>query len=596
MFKHPPRLGFQASSSRAPGGRTSSSSSWTPRPASGCSSTRKRADAVDARADQPGHGVRRGGGRGRHALRGAASRGADRRQRALQAPGQRGGVLARDAAAARLATAGTSLREGIVGPGGGDRPRRRARAAGTVRGWRHERRPRPRRPPRPQSAAAPSPFPPIADYAFLSNCHTGALVAPDGSIDWLCVPRFDSPSVFGTLLDRQAGAFRLGPFGVNVPAARIYEPGTNTLLTTWNTPTRLDHGPRRADHGPAGSRGRGHAAHPAARRRGRRPHARAHGPLPGGQRRGRSGVRAGLRLRAHAGGVVAGRRQPSRRRRDGRRPDDQAADRHGARHRGRTGEGTPQPRAGRAGLLLALLGRGPRLAAEHRRGQRSARRHHALLARMAAPRSPDRSPLARADRALGAGDQGPHVHADRRDGRRAHDVAAGDAGWRAQLGLPLHLDPRLDLHAAGAALPEPGLGGRRVHAVRRRPRAERRRGAPDHVRDRRAPRPDRVHARRALRVRRSPPGADRQRRLRPAPERRLRGGARLDPAPYAPQPAHAAAAVADRPEPGGVRHTGVAAARPGHLGGPRRPPALRVVEADVLGRARPCRQAGSHRR
>jgi GH15 family glucan-1,4-alpha-glucosidase len=89
----------------------------------------------------------------------------------------------------------------------------------------------------PQSAAAPSPFPPIADYAFLSNCHTSALVAPDGSVDWLCVPRFDSPSVFGTLLDRQAGSFRLGPFGINVPMARIYEPGTNILATTWNTPT-----------------------------------------------------------------------------------------------------------------------------------------------------------------------------------------------------------------------------------------------------------------------------------------------------------------------------------------------------------------------
>ena len=89
----------------------------------------------------------------------------------------------------------------------------------------------------PQSAAAPSPFPPIADYAFLSNCHTGALVAPDGAIDWLCVPRFDSPSVFGTLLDRGAGTFRLGPFGINVPSARIYEPGTNILATTWKTPT-----------------------------------------------------------------------------------------------------------------------------------------------------------------------------------------------------------------------------------------------------------------------------------------------------------------------------------------------------------------------
>ncbi len=91
--------------------------------------------------------------------------------------------------------------------------------------------------PEAQSAAAASPFPPIADYAFLSNCHTGALVAPDGAIDWLCVPRFDSPSVFGTLLDRQAGSFRLGPFGINVPTARIYEPGTNIVATTWKTPT-----------------------------------------------------------------------------------------------------------------------------------------------------------------------------------------------------------------------------------------------------------------------------------------------------------------------------------------------------------------------
>jgi GH15 family glucan-1,4-alpha-glucosidase len=88
----------------------------------------------------------------------------------------------------------------------------------------------------PQSAAAPSPFPPIAEYAFLSNCHTGALIAPDGAVDWLCVPAFDSPSIFGSLLDRQAGSFRLGPYGINHPTARVYEPGTNVLETTWKTP------------------------------------------------------------------------------------------------------------------------------------------------------------------------------------------------------------------------------------------------------------------------------------------------------------------------------------------------------------------------
>ncbi len=86
-----------------------------------------------------------------------------------------------------------------------------------------------------QSASMPSPFPPIEDFAFLSDCHTGALIAPDGAVGWLCVPGFDAPSVFGTILDREAGYFRLGPFGINVPTARAYEPGTNILVTTWNS-------------------------------------------------------------------------------------------------------------------------------------------------------------------------------------------------------------------------------------------------------------------------------------------------------------------------------------------------------------------------
>jgi len=88
----------------------------------------------------------------------------------------------------------------------------------------------------PQSAAAPSPFPPIAEYAFLSDCHTGALVAPDGAVDWLCIPSFDSASIFGSLLDRQAGFFRFAPYGINHPTTRVYIPGTNVLETTWKTP------------------------------------------------------------------------------------------------------------------------------------------------------------------------------------------------------------------------------------------------------------------------------------------------------------------------------------------------------------------------
>ncbi len=82
----------------------------------------------------------------------------------------------------------------------------------------------------------PGGFPPIADYGFLSDCHTGALVAEDGAIEWMCIPRFDSPSIFGAVLDRAAGRFRIGPDEV-VPVARRYQPGTNLIETTWATKT-----------------------------------------------------------------------------------------------------------------------------------------------------------------------------------------------------------------------------------------------------------------------------------------------------------------------------------------------------------------------
>jgi alpha,alpha-trehalase len=82
-----------------------------------------------------------------------------------------------------------------------------------------------------------STFPPIADYGFLSNCEQSCLVAPDGTVEWLCLPRPDSPSVFGALVDRSAGLFRFGPGNTHVPQHRRYVPGTMVLETTWQTPS-----------------------------------------------------------------------------------------------------------------------------------------------------------------------------------------------------------------------------------------------------------------------------------------------------------------------------------------------------------------------
>ena len=87
------------------------------------------------------------------------------------------------------------------------------------------------------SGSLRNPFPPIADYAFLSDCENTCLISSSGSVEWLCVPRPDSPSVFGAILDRGAGHFRMSPYGVSVPSARRYLPGSLILETTWQTHT-----------------------------------------------------------------------------------------------------------------------------------------------------------------------------------------------------------------------------------------------------------------------------------------------------------------------------------------------------------------------
>ncbi|HSO94197.1 MAG TPA: glycoside hydrolase family 15 protein [Candidatus Dormibacteraeota bacterium] len=81
----------------------------------------------------------------------------------------------------------------------------------------------------------PGPFPPIAEYAFLADGEVNALIAPSGNVEWMCLPRPDGPSIFGAILDRTAGGFRVGPADVMVPVSRRYLPGTLVMETTWRT-------------------------------------------------------------------------------------------------------------------------------------------------------------------------------------------------------------------------------------------------------------------------------------------------------------------------------------------------------------------------
>jgi len=78
-------------------------------------------------------------------------------------------------------------------------------------------------------------YAPIEDYAVIGDCASAALVGRDGSIDWLCWPRFDSPSIFGSLLDADVGgAFQIQPTG-DYSAERRYLENTNVLETTFTT-------------------------------------------------------------------------------------------------------------------------------------------------------------------------------------------------------------------------------------------------------------------------------------------------------------------------------------------------------------------------
>ena len=181
--------------------------------------------------------------------------------------------------------------------------------------------------------------------------------------------------------------------------------------------------------------------------------------------------------------------------------------------------------------------------------------------------------------------QGPDLRADRRADRGGHDLAARDARRRAQLGLPLHLDPRLDVRAVGPVHARLRLGGERLLLLHRR----RRRDGDDDLQIMYGIGGER-ELDRARRSTTSPgydgarPGADRQRRLRPAPARRLGCAARLGlPARQGratSSPSGSGRSSSEQVEPGA---RALARAGPRHLGGARRAQALHLVARSCAG-------------
>ncbi len=395
-----------------------------------------------------------------------------------------------------------------------------------------------------------SPFPPIADYAFLSDCHTAALVAPDGTVEWLCPPRFDSPSVFAAILDRGAGGFRLGPSGMGVPAGRRYEPGTNVLETTWQTRDRLGGRARRADRRDAGASAR------LARRRRTRVRRPTRTPTTC------SCARSSASTARSRSSCCASRCSTT-----GARPGS------GARSPATRRRSTPSARGGRCActsdLQLGIEGGSAR--ARHRLAKGDRRFCALSWSRLLdAPRT-----YAEADASLGSTAEYWRNWLD--TGRFP------DHRWRAQLQRSALVLKGLTYAPTGAVVAAPttslpetpggernwdyrftwmrdatltlwglsslGLSWEADDFIQYVADLERnsRRVAADHVRRRRRARPDRADARPPHRLRGRPAGADRQRGRQPAPERRLRRGARLAlPAHQALRPQLAAAVAGDR--------------------------------------------------
>src|SRR5215212_387571 len=86
-------------------------------------------------------------------------------------------------------------------------------------------------------AASGMAYLPIEDHGLIGDLHTAALVGTDGSIDWLCLPHFDSPAVFAAILDyRRGGRFQISAASKQATCRQLYVPDTNVLITRFQAP------------------------------------------------------------------------------------------------------------------------------------------------------------------------------------------------------------------------------------------------------------------------------------------------------------------------------------------------------------------------
>ena len=313
---------------------------------------------------------------------------------------------------------------------------------------------------------------PIADYALLSDCCSGALVSAAGSVDWLCFPRFDSPSVFGRILGPDAGFWSIRPAGAH-SSTRRYRGPTLVLETTHTT-----------------GEGCVTVTDALALGDGRRGHELG-ADSPGSLLRQVSCTQgsvdvdivlcASTRLWPHPTPAQPGRRRhPCPRGRCGfvdLGPGGLPAQ-HRPRHRHCAGTPHP-PRRRRCRLcppLFALHNQGPRErdpgVLEPGRHRTQARGHRGGLDQLVRDAPELRRPVAGARGRQRADSAGADLLPERRHRGRPDHVAAGGGRRNAQLGLPLQLDPRRQHDPAGAVgrglsgrgrdvLPVPGDSGRR---------------------------------------------------------------------------------------------------------------------------------------